>query len=68
LTAVLTPQRIARLRAAGYADPGRAPNYSKTYLASNITDAALAAEVLTLLHDVYGYRGVSKLAVKTEEQ
>lgn len=67
LTAVLTPQRIARLHAAGYADPGHAPNYSKTYPADDITDAALAAEVLTLLHDVYGYRGTSKLTVKTEE-
>ncbi len=67
LAAVLTPERIARLHAAGFADPGRAPNYSKTYLASGISDAALAAEILTLLHDVYGYYGASKLKVKTEE-
>jgi len=68
LAAVLTPERIARLRAAGFADPGRAPNYSKTYPAEKIDDAALASEVLTLLHDVYGYYGASKLEVKTEEK
>lgn len=67
LAAVLTPERIARLHAAGYADPGRGPNYSKTYPADKIDDAALAKELLTLLHDVYGYYGASKLEVKTEE-
>lgn len=67
LAAILTPERIARLHAVGFADPGRAPNYSKTYLAANITDAALASELLTVLHDVYGYYGASKLEVITEE-
>lgn len=67
LAAVLTPERIARLHAAGFADPGRAPNYSKTYAAAGIDDAALAGEILTVLHDVYGYYGASKLEVKTEE-
>jgi hypothetical protein len=67
LAAVLTPERIARLHAAGFADPGRAPNYSKTYLVDKISDAVLAAEALTLLHDVYGYYGATKLEVTTEE-
>lgn len=67
LAAVLTPDRVARLHAAGFADPGRAPNYAKTYLADQITDAALASEILTLLHDVYGYYGASPLEIKTEE-
>lgn len=67
LAQVLTPERIARLHAAGYADPGRAPNYSKEYLADKVTDAELATEILTLLHDVYGYYGATKLDVKTEE-
>ncbi len=31
LAAVLTPDRVARLHAAGFADPGRAPNYWKSY-------------------------------------
>jgi hypothetical protein len=63
LAAVLTPERIARLHAAGYADPGRAPNYSKIYRADAIDDAALAREILTLLHDVYGYYGASELKI-----
>lgn len=67
LAAALTPDRIARLHAAGFADPGRAPNYSKSYPADQVDDAALAAEILTLLHDVYGYYGASALAVTTEE-
>jgi hypothetical protein len=36
-------------------------------LANNLDDTALAREVLTLLHDVYGYYGASKLKVRTEE-
>ena len=67
LAAVLTPERIARLHAAGFVDPGRAPNYSKSYPADKIDDAALAGELLTLLHDVYGYYGASALEVTTEE-
>lgn len=67
LAAVLTEPRVARLHALGFADPGRAPNYSKTYLASETKDSDLASEVLTVLHDVYGYYGATKLAVKTEE-
>jgi hypothetical protein len=67
LAAILTPERIARLHAAGFVDPGRAPNYSKTYPADKIDDATLAKEILTLLHDVYGYYGASQLKVKTEE-
>jgi hypothetical protein len=67
LAAVLTPERIERLHTAGFADPGRGPNYSKHYPADKIDDETLASEVLTLLHDVYGYYGASALVVKTEE-
>ncbi|NVN88626.1 MAG: hypothetical protein HXX15_21310 [Rhodopseudomonas sp.] len=66
LAAVLTPERIARLRAAGYADPGRSPNYAKSYPLDGFSDAAIAGEILTLLFDVYGYRGAAKLNVLTE--
>jgi hypothetical protein len=41
LASVLTPDRIARLHAAGFADPGRAPNYWKIYPADQIDDATL---------------------------
>ena len=68
LAALLTPDRIARLHAAGFADPGRGPNYGKTYKADAITDSALASEILTVLHDSYGYYGASKLQMNTEEQ
>ena len=67
LAAVLTPERVARLHAAGFTDPGRAPNYWKLYPADQFTDAAIAGELLTILHDVYGYDGSWKLQVKTEK-
>ncbi len=67
LAAVLTPERIARLHAAGFADPGRAPNYAKTYPAEKLDEASMAGELLGLLHDAYGYYGASKLEIKTEE-
>jgi hypothetical protein len=67
LAAVLTPDRIARLHSAGYADPGRKANYSKTYLADKMTDAAVATDILTVLHDAYGYYGASKLEIEPGE-
>jgi hypothetical protein len=67
LASVLTPDRVARLHAAGFADPGRAPNYWKRYRVDQVDDAGIAHEVLTILHDVYGYNGLPKLKVKTEE-
>jgi hypothetical protein len=66
LAALLTPDRIARLHAAGFEDPGRAQNYSKTYRADHIDDASLARELLTLLYDVYGYYGANPLKVLNE--
>ncbi len=67
LAAVLSPDRVNRLHAGGFADPGRAPNYWKVYPAGQADDAATARELLTILHDVYGYTGLPKLEVKTEE-
>ena len=67
LDALVTPERIARLHAAGYADPGRAPNYWKNYPFDQTRDADIAAEILTLLHDVYGYTGSTPLEIKTEK-
>lgn len=65
LSAILTPERLARLRQAGYAEPGRAPNHWKIYSLAGTTDAAIAAEILALLYEVYGYRGATKLRVET---
>jgi hypothetical protein len=67
IQSILTPERIARLHAAGFADPGRAPNYWRTYPLGEITDSGLASELLTILHDVYGYRGKPKLRIVTEQ-
>jgi T3SS (YopN, CesT) and YbjN peptide-binding chaperone 3 len=67
LASVLTPDRINRLHELGFADPGRAPNYSKTYVTDQVDDATIARELLTLLHDVYGYTGQPTLEVITEE-
>jgi hypothetical protein len=67
LSAVLTAERIARLHAIGYADPGRAPNYSKAYLLGKFDDAAIAHELLTILYQVYGYHGAPKLKINTEK-
>jgi len=66
LAAVITPDRLARLHALGYADPGRGTNYWKRYPFDRFSDAAVAAEVLTLLYDVYGYTGAAPLDIKTE--
>jgi hypothetical protein len=66
LTAVLTPERVLVLRKAGYSDPGRAPNYWKIYSFDKRTDENIARDIISLLHDVYGYNGTSKLEYKTE--
>jgi len=67
LASILTPERVARLHAAGFADPGRAPNYWKKYSAEQFDDSSIAHEVLSILYDVYGYNGLPKLEVITEE-
>ena len=66
LSAVLTPDRIAHLRNAGYTDPGRAPNYWKSYAPDKYADAVVAQEILAILYNVYGYNGAAKLNIKTE--
>jgi hypothetical protein len=66
LAAVLTPERVSRLRSAGYADPGRAPNYAKFYPFDSFSDLAVAREILTILYEVYGYAGATALKISTE--
>lgn len=67
LASVLTPDRVTRLHAAAFADPGRSPNYWKEYPVDKFDDATLAREILAILHDVYGYNGLPKLKVITED-
>ncbi len=67
LANVLTSERVARLHAAGYTDPGRGPNYWRTYPLTDFDDVAIARELLTILYDVYGYKGSPTLKFKTEK-
>ncbi len=67
LASVLTPDRIERLHAAGFADPGRSPNYWRNYPIPATADAALAHELIAVLHDVYGYRGKPALKISTDQ-
>ena len=67
LSRILTAERVARLRAAGYAHPGHAPNDSKSYPIDGMSDTAIADELLTLLHEVYGYDGMPELVFRTEK-
>lgn len=67
LARILTADRVARLRAAGFADPGRAPNYWKNYPISDFSDAAIAEELLTVLYEIYGHEGVPALKFATEK-
>ncbi|HLH12085.1 MAG TPA: hypothetical protein VKV77_09445 [Methylovirgula sp.] len=66
LAAVLTSDRIARLHAAGYEDPGRSQNYRKVYSLDKLDDMAIARELLAVLHDAYGYLGLPALKIETE--
>lgn len=66
LATILTPDRVDLLHAAGYSDPGRSPNYWKNYATDRETDLAIAGEILTLLHEVYGFTGEWDLEVHTD--
>jgi hypothetical protein len=48
LASVLTPERIARLHSVGFTDPGRGPNYWKTYPTDQFDDGSIARELLTV--------------------
>jgi hypothetical protein len=67
LLRILTPDRVARLHAAGFSDPGVAPNYWKEYPLADFADAAIAEELITVLYDAYAYNGVPPLQFLTEE-
>ena len=67
LARILTSDRVARLHATGFADPGRSPNYWKFYPVGEFSDAAIANELLTILYEVYGYDGTPKLKFLSEK-
>lgn len=62
-----TPERKARLRPAGFADPGRSRNYARRYPADEFSDVLIARGLLTILYDVFGNNGADKRKVATEE-
>ena len=66
LAAVLNADRVARLHALGYADPDRVSNYAKAFPIAKAEASPIALELLTILYDVYGYRGTPKLGIWTE--
>lgn len=66
LAHVLTSERVERLHAAGFSDPGRSPNYWRVYSFPEFDEAAIARELLTILYDVYGYEGPAKLKVLSQ--
>jgi hypothetical protein len=67
LASALTPERVARLHAAGYVDPGRVPNYWRNYPLQDFDDATIAHELMSVLYEVYGYAGSPKLEILTEK-
>jgi hypothetical protein len=66
LAAIVTPDRVEKLHKAGYADPGRAPNYWKLYSFDKATDTVIASEILTILHEVYGYTGAQEIKIEAK--
>jgi hypothetical protein len=67
LADILTPERVARLHAMGFADPGRSPNYAKSYRLEEYSGGTITEELLTILFDIYGYKGAPKLQFSTEK-
>ena len=66
LTALLTPEHVTRLHELGFTDPGRVPNYWQVYEADKNSNETIARNVLAVLFDVYGYRGLPALEVLDE--
>jgi hypothetical protein len=64
---VLTPERVARLHAEGFSDPGKKQNYYREYPVDTVADPAIARALITILRDVYGYDGVTPLEITTEK-
>ena len=64
---ILTPDRIAKLREAGFSPPGKAMNYWRFYPQAEYTKAAVAQALLDVLKDAYGYYGAPKMNVETEQ-
>jgi hypothetical protein len=64
---ILTPDRIAKLYAAGFKPPGKTMNYARFYPQADYTKAAIAQALLDVLKDAYGYYGAPKMNLETEQ-
>jgi len=65
---ILTPERKAKLLAAGFAPPGKTMNYSRFYPAGQYDMPALARTLLGILKEAYGYEGAPPMTLTTEKQ
>ncbi len=63
---ILTPERQAKLIAAGFAPPGRVMNYSRFYADAEYDTPLLAKALLRILREAYGYKGAPAITVRTE--
>lgn len=66
LAHILTPERTAKLIAAGFAPPGRTMNYSRFYPEAEYNMPLLAKALLRVLKEAYGYQGAPPMNVATE--
>lgn len=64
---ILTPERKAKLIAAGFAPPGRVMNYSRFYPDAEYSIPLVARALLRVLRESYGYQGTPAIAVITEK-
>ena len=65
---ILTPERKAKLSAAGFAPPGKTMNYSRFYPADQYDMPTLAKTLLGILKEVYGYQGAPPMTLTTEKK
>ena len=65
---ILTPERKAKLLAAGFAPPGKTMNYSRFYPAGQYDMPILAKTLLGILKEVYGYQGAPPMRLTTEKK
>jgi hypothetical protein len=65
---ILTPERKAKLIAAGFTPPGRVMNCSRFYPDAEYNMPLLAEALLRILKEAYGYQGAPAMEVSTEAE
>lgn len=64
---ILTPERKAKLIAAGFEPPGKVMNYRRLYPRAQFDMKTLANALLDVLRDAYGYQGAPPMKVSIED-